>query len=223
MQLIMFKDDETNELTSHVLSTEIENLMYDSEEAITEERDGWLTKYPNVFVRTVALAFEKDGERILKQVSAPMDIFEGDDGERSLEEILEKLKSVTPGYTEEYEIVGAWDVTKSYIENRRLGYDFSINLDAVIKDLHVYGMVTDENREIFYEIERSSLCVMLKVGVVSVDGDEVLEFLIDQPFQCTILGYSSCLYVYIQALQKEIQKAVDDLNKRINFVVITFY
>lgn len=222
MQLIMFKDDETNELKSHVLSTEIKNLMYDSEEAITEERNGWLTKYPNVFVRTVALAFEKDGERILKQVSAPMDIFEGDNGERSLEEILEKLKSVTPGYTEEHEIVGAWDVTKSYIENRRLGYDFSINLDAVIKDLHVYGMVTDENREIFYEIEHSSSCVMVKVGVVSVDGDEVLEFLIDKPFQCTILGYSSCLYVYIQALQKEIQKAVDDLNKRINFVVITF-
>lgn len=222
MQLMMFRDEETNEMVAHTLSPEVEKVMDDYDDRVAEERDGWLTEYPNVLVRTIAVAYERDGKRGIKQVHAPLDIFEGEK-ENSTADIL---KGVIGGLGDvsEKEVTGIWDVTKSYIKNRILGNDFSINLEPVIKEVKSHGLITKENQE---EMEIIKRCfgpyVIVKVGVASIDGDEVLEFLLEQPLECTILGFSSCFYVYEHAIKDEVVKAIESLNKQVNFITMTFY
>lgn len=222
MQIMIFRNEETNELVAHALSPEVEKVMDNHSDRITEERDGWLTEYPNVLVRTIAVAYERDGKRGIKQVHAPLNIFE-DDKENTASDIIAILGDAL-GDVSEKEVTGIWDVTKSYIENRELGNDFSINLEPVIKEVKSYGLITKENREEMEMIERVTPCiVVIKVAIASVDGDEVLEFLVEQPLECTILGFSSCLYVYEQAIKDEAIKAIDSLNKQINDITIMFY
>lgn len=222
MQLMMFRDEETNEMVAHTLSPEVEKVMDDYHDRVTKERDGWLTEYPNVLVRTIAIAYERDGKRGIKQVHAPLDIFEGEQ-ENSTADIIKGVIGGLRGVSEK-EVTGIWDVTKSYIENRIFGNDFSINLEPVIKEVKSYGLITKENREEMEIIQRVTPCiVVIKVAIASIDGDEVLEFLVEQPLECTILGFSSCLYVYEQAIKDEAVKAIESLNKQVNFITIMFY
>ena len=226
MELIFFEDKETNKLVGHTLSPEVRKVMKDLHDCITEERDGWLTKYPKFCLRVIALAFEKDGERKLEITSAPMDIFEDEFGERSLKEIWEKMKYLFIGELTGYKIVGAWDITESYHENWAINRGFFEDVESAITGKHKvqnYGLITKENREDMELIRCTTSCVVVKVAIASVDGDEILEFLVDESLEAMYLGFSSCLYMYEQVIKDEVVKAIKALNKRIIFITTMYY
>lgn len=226
MQFMIFEDKETNKLVGHTLSPEVEKVMKDLDDCITKERNGWLTKYPKFCLRVIALAFEKDGERKLEITSAPMDIFEDENGERSLKEIWEKMKYLFIGELTGYKIVGAWDITESYHENWAINRGFFEDVESVITGKHKvqnYGLITKENRDEMELIRRITSCVVVKVAIASIDGDEILEFLVDEPFEAMYLGFSSCLYMYEQVIKEEVIKAIETLNKRIIFIATMYY